>query len=98
MDGTAAEPGCGFDRRPARAPRSPPQAGHLRADSGKYRGPRGEHPLDHHWADDEARWIPGRISGVLAGASGGEADLGKYLQSAARRKYTGNAYTGRAAA
>ena len=56
------------------------------------RGPRSEHSLDHHRADDEARRISGRISRVLAGAAGGETDLGKYLQSAARRTHAGNAH------
>ena len=55
-----------------------------------------------HWTDyrahDEARRLSRRISGILAGASGGKADLGEYLQSAAGRADSGNAHTGRATA
>ena len=61
------------------------------------REPRSEHSLDHHRADDEAPGISGRISRVLAGAAGSEADLGEHLQPAARRTHSGNADHGRAA-
>ena len=51
---------------------------------GKHPRPRSKHSLDDHRADDEASRISRRISGILAGAAGSEADLGEPLQSAAR--------------
>ena len=95
--GLRAEPGCCFHRRTARAPRPAPQAGNLRSHPGKHPRPRSEHSLDDHRAHDEAPGISRRISGVLAGAAGSEADLGEPLQSAARRTHAGNADHGRAA-